>query len=98
MGIYAATTRRTLDGKNPGGWVPEQRITVAEAVHAYTLVAAYAEYQEKEKGSIVAGKLADLVELSDDIFHEAPELIEKARVQMTIFGGKVIYEPGAETR
>lgn len=92
MGIYAATTRRTLDGKNPNGWIPAQKITVAEAVHAYTLGSAYAEYQEKLKGSIEPGKLADLVVLTDDIFHEDPVLIEKTRVEMTIFGGKVIYD------
>ena len=92
MGIYAAATRRTLDGKNPGGWIPEQKITVAEAVHAYTMGSAYAEYQEKVKGSLEPGKLADLVVLSDDIFHENPALIEKTRVEMTIFGGKVIYD------
>ena len=52
IGIYAATTRRTLDGKNPNGWIPEQRITVAQAVHAYTVGSAYAEQQETVKGSI----------------------------------------------
>ena len=92
MGIYAATTRRTLDGKNPQGWVPEQRITVAEAVHAYTVGSAFAEHQEAVKGSLEAGKLADLVVLSDDIFHIAPAEIEKAHVSMTIFNGAVIYD------
>lgn len=92
MGIYAATTRRTLDGKNPDGWIPEQKITVAEAVHAYTMGSAYAEYQEQVKGSLEPGKLADLIVLSDDIFHEDPALIEKTRVEMTVFGGKVIYD------
>ena len=92
MGIYAATTRRTLDGKNPNGWVPEQKITVAEAVHAYTVAAAYAESEEAVKGSIAPGKLADLVVLSDDIFHIDPVLIEKTRVETTIFDGKVIYQ------
>jgi predicted amidohydrolase YtcJ len=92
LGIYAATTRRTLDGKNPNGWVPEQRISVAQAVHAYTLAAAFAEHQEKVKGSIEPGKLADLVVLSDDIFTIAPEAIEKTKVDMTIFDGKIIYE------
>ncbi|HZY63874.1 MAG TPA: amidohydrolase [Edaphobacter sp.] len=92
MGIYAAATRRTLDGKNPNGWIPAQKITVAEAIHAYTIGSAYAEYQEKVKGSIESGKLADLIVLSDDILHENPVLIEKTRVMMTIFGGKVIYD------
>jgi predicted amidohydrolase YtcJ len=91
MGIYAAATRRTLDGKNPDGWVPEQKITVAQAVHAYTMGAAFAEHQEAVKGSIAPGKLADLVVLSDDIFAIAPAAIEKTKVEMTIFDGKVIY-------
>jgi hypothetical protein len=92
MGIYAAVTRRTLDGKNPEGWIPEQRITVAQAVHAYTMGSAFAEHQEKVKGSIEPGKLADLVVLSDDIFTIAPEAIEKTKVEMTIFDGRVVYE------
>ncbi len=92
MGIYAATTRRTLDGKNPGGWVPEQKITVAEAVHAYTVGAAFAEHEEAIKGSLAPGKLADLVVLSDDIFHIDPVEVENTRVEMTVFDGKVIYQ------
>jgi predicted amidohydrolase YtcJ len=92
MGIYAATTRRTLDGRNPNGWIPEQRITVAQAVHAYTIGSAFAEHQETVKGSIEPGKLADLVVLSDDIFTIQPEAIENTRVDMTIFDGKVIYQ------
>lgn len=92
MGIYAAVTRRTLDGKRPAGWVPEQKISVAEAVRAFTLGSAYAAFDEKSKGSIEPGKLADLVVLSADIFRIDPIEIEKARVAMTIFDGRVIYE------
>jgi predicted amidohydrolase YtcJ len=92
MGIYAAATRRTLDGKTPQGWVPEQRITVAQAVHAYTVGSAFAEHEEAAKGAIIPGMLADLVVLSDDIFAIAPEAIEKTKVEMTIFDGKVIYQ------
>ena len=92
IGIYAAVTRRTLDGKNPSGWIPEQRITVAQAVHAYTIGSAYAEHQEKVKGSIEPGKLADLIVLSEDIFTIPPEAIEKTKVDMTIFDGKLIYQ------
>lgn len=92
MGIYAAATRRTLDGKNPNGWIPEQRITVAQAVHAYTMGSAYAEHQEKVKGSIEPGKLADLIVLSADIFTIPPESIEKTKVDLTIFDGKIIYQ------
>jgi predicted amidohydrolase YtcJ len=92
LGIYAAVTRRTEDGAHPNGLHPEQKITVAEAVHAYTVGAAYAEGQEREKGSIERGKLADMVVLSEDIFHVDPVEIEKVQVDMTVFGGKVVYE------
>lgn len=94
LGIYAAVTRRTLDGKRPNGWVPEQKITVAEAVRAYTLGSAYASFDEKIKGSIEVGKLADLAVLSADIFKINPVEIEKTKIVMTVFDGKVIYERG----
>ncbi len=92
IGIYAAVTRRTLDGKRPSGWVPEQKITVSEAVRAYTLGSAYASGDEKIKGSIEPGKLADMAVLSADIFKINPVEIEKVKVVMTIFDGSVIYE------
>ncbi len=91
-GIYGAVTRRTLDGKRPGGWVPEQRITVAEAIRAYTLGSAYASFEEKEKGSIEVGKLADLAVLSDDILRIDPVSIERVTVTMTVLDGRVIYD------
>ena len=90
--IYAAVTRRTLDGKNPNGWVPEQRISVEEAVQAYTVGSAYAEFQEAVKGSLTVGKLADFVIIDRDIFKIQPEEIEKAKVVMTILDGRVVYE------
>jgi len=93
LGVYAAVTRATLDGKNPQGWFPEQKLTVEEAVHAYTMGSAYAEFQEKEKGSITVGKLADMVLLSDDIFTIDPMKIREAKVLKTIVGGKVIWDP-----
>ncbi len=92
VGIYAAASRRTLDGKHPNGWVPQQRISVAEAVHAYTMGSAYASLEDGIKGSIEPGKLADLAVLSDDIFHIDPVAIEKTKVDVTIFDGKVIFE------
>lgn len=92
MGIYAAATRCTLDGKNPHGWIPEQRITVAQAVHAYTMGSAIAEHQEAVKGSIETGKLADLVVLSADIFSIPPEEIQNVKVDMTIFDGRVVHQ------
>ncbi len=93
MGIYGAVTRRTLDGKHPNGWIPEQKITVAEAVHAYTMGSAYASFEEKIKGSIEPGKLADLAVLSDDIFAIDPVKISDAKVYMTIFDGQVVIGP-----
>ena len=91
LGLYAAVTRATLDGKNPGGWIPEEKITLSEAVEAYTMSSAFAEFQEKDKGSITPGKLADMVILSDNIFDLKPEAIRKAKVEITIVGGKVVY-------
>ena len=90
--VYAATTRRTLDGKNPNGWFPDQKLTVQEAVNAYTNGSAFAEFQENVKGSITVGKLADFVILSDDIFTINPINIEKAKVLKTIVDGKIVYE------
>jgi predicted amidohydrolase YtcJ len=92
LGIYAAVTRRTLDGKNPGGWVPEQKITVEEAVRAYTVGSAFAEFAESVKGSLTVGKLADLVILDRDIFNIAPAEIEKVKVTLTVMDGRVVYE------
>lgn len=92
VGIFAAVTRRTLDGKRPQGWIPSEKITVAEAVRAYTYGSAYAEFEEKRKGTIEPGKLADLVVVSDDIFRIAPERIREAKVVLTIFNGRVVYE------
>lgn len=93
LGIYAAVTRRTLDGKHPGGWVPEQKITVQEAVKAYTMGSAYASFEENLKGSIEPGKLADLIVLTQDIFAIDPAKIPETRVFMTIFDGEPIHAP-----
>jgi predicted amidohydrolase YtcJ len=92
LSIYAAVTRRTLDGKHPNGWIPEQKISVEEAVRAYTMGSAFAEFQENEKGAITPGKLADIVILSRDIFTIDPNEIEKVKVVMTIMDGRVVYE------
>jgi predicted amidohydrolase YtcJ len=91
QGLYAATTRATLDGKQPGGWIPEEKITLAETIEAYTMGSAFAEFQENEKGTIAPGKLADLVVLSDDIFAMKPEQIRNVKVEMTFLGGKMVY-------
>ncbi|MGE5322118.1 MAG: amidohydrolase, partial [Actinomycetota bacterium] len=89
--IYAAVTRATLDGKNPEGWIPDQKLTVAEAVEAYTMGSAYAEFQDNQKGSITPGKLADFVVLSDDIFHIPPSQIKNVKVEATYVDGKLVY-------
>jgi len=90
-GIYAAVTRRTIDGANPGGWVPAQKITVDEALHAYTAANAYAGFQEDNLGTIEPGKLADLVVLADDVTQIDPTLIADVKVLRTIVGGKEEY-------
>ena len=92
LGLYAAVTRATLDGKNPGGWFPEQKLTLEEAVQAYTMGSAFAEFREKEKGSLTPGKFADVVVLDGDLFSMAPEKIKDVTVRYTIVGGKVVYE------
>ncbi|MFL6227828.1 MAG: amidohydrolase [Pyrinomonadaceae bacterium] len=91
-GIYAAATRRTLDGKNPNGWIPEQKITVEEAVRAYTVGSAFAEFTDDVKGTLAPGKLADLVIIDRDIFKIDPVEIEKAKVTTTIMDGRIVYE------
>jgi len=90
--LYAAVTRATLDGKNPNGWFPEQKLTLQEAIEAYTMGSAYAEFQEKEKGSITQGKLADMVLVSDDLFKIDPTKIRDAHVLTTIVGGRIVYD------
>jgi len=90
--IYAAATRRTLDGKHPDGWISEQKISVEETVRGYTIGSAFAEFQEKEKGTISPGKLADLVILTRDIFKIDPTEIKNTKVVMTIMDGRVVYE------
>ena len=96
-GIYAAVTRRTLDDQHPGGWVPEQRITVEDALRAYTAGAAYAGFAEGDRGTLERGKLADFVLLDRDLTRIAPETIPDARVLLTVVGGQVVYEQGAGT-
>ena len=90
-GIYAAVTRRTLDDKNPAGWMPHQKITVEEALACYTINAAYASFEENLKGSLEIGKLADFVILEKNIITIPPEQIRNVKVLMTVVGGKVVY-------
>lgn len=90
-GIYAAVTRRTLDGANPDGWVPEQKIRLEEALAAYTTGAAYAEFAEADKGQLAPGRVADFVVIDRDLFSIPPGEIRDARVAMTVVGGRVAY-------
>jgi predicted amidohydrolase YtcJ len=96
--VYAAVTRATLDGKNPHGWFPDQKLSVAETIEAYTMGSAYAEFQENKKGSITPGKLADIVLLSDDIFSIDPGRIRDTKVLKTFVGGKLVYDVSAAVK
>lgn len=91
-GIYAAVTRRTLDDKHPGGWIPEEKITVEDALRAYTSGGAYASFEEREKGSLAPGKLADVVIIDRDLTKIAPETIRDAKIDYTIAGGRIVYD------
>lgn len=92
LGLYAAVTRRTLDNKNPNGWIPEQKISIEDAIKCYTINSAYASFEENIKGSIESGKLADLIVLSDDLLTMDPVKIKDAKVELTVFDGKIIYK------
>ena len=91
LGVYAAVTRRTLDGKNPGGWVPQQKITVAEALRAYTVGSAYATFDEAKRGVLARGYDADVVVIDRNLFTLPPDSLDRAGVRYTIVGGKVVF-------
>jgi predicted amidohydrolase YtcJ len=92
LGIYAAVTRRTLDGRHPGGWVPEEKISVEEALRAYTGGNAYGVFAEGTRGRLAPGYKADLVLLDQDLTRIAPEAIERAGIRATVVGGRVVYQ------
>ncbi len=91
VGVYAAVTRRTLDGKHPSGWVPEQMITVGEALRAYTEGNAYATFNEKKWGTLAPGYDADLVVVDRNLFTMPPDSLDRAMVSYTVVGGRVVY-------
>ena len=91
-GIYAAVTRRTLDDKHPRGWIPEQKITVEEALRAYTTGGAYASFEENEKGTLARGKVADFVIIDRDLTRVPSETIREAKIMMTVVGGRVVHD------
>jgi predicted amidohydrolase YtcJ len=92
LGIYAAVTRRTLDGKHPDGWIPEQKISVDEALRAYTGGNAYGVFAERTRGRLAPGYKADLVLLDQDLNRIPPEAIERVTVRATVVGGRVVYQ------
>src|SRR5216117_3622873 len=91
LGVYAAVTRRTLDGRNPSGWVPEQKISVGEALRAYTAGNAYSTFDEGKRGTLAPGADADVVVLDRNLFTIPPDSLDRARVRYTIVGGRVVY-------
>jgi len=92
LGLYAAVTRKTLSGQPEGGWFPQEKLSVEEAIKAYTLNTAYAGFEEDMKGSITVGKLADFVVLSDNLLTMNPDDIKDVTVRKTFVGGEIVYE------
>jgi predicted amidohydrolase YtcJ len=91
QGIQSAVTRQTREGKPRGGWVPEQRVSLAQAIEGYTLGAAYSVHRDRREGSIEPGKLADMILLSQDLFAIDPHKIADTEVLWTMVGGKLVY-------
>jgi len=91
IGIYTALTRKGLDGKPEGGWVPAQTIDLDTAIRAYTINGAFANFVEQNRGSITPGKYADLVMLSDDLFKIPAEKIKDTNITWTMVGGKTVW-------
>jgi predicted amidohydrolase YtcJ len=96
-GIQTALTRQTLDGKPEGGWSPQERVSLEQAIEGYTLGAAFSAHRETQEGSLEEGKLADLIILDQDIFKIAPSEIHKTEVVLTMVGGKVVYQSSVMT-
>jgi predicted amidohydrolase YtcJ len=91
VGIHAAVTRQREDATPTDGWYPEQRVTVEEAVRAYTLTPAAVHGQGRELGSVSVGRYADLAVLSEDLFTMDPARIAHVKVDLTVFDGKVVF-------
>jgi predicted amidohydrolase YtcJ len=92
MGLQVAVTRQDMDGKPEGGWLPEQKLGLPDAVYAYTMGGAFAMRREKEEGSIEIGKLADLILVSQNIFEVEPRKIAEAKSVLTMVGGRIVFE------
>lgn len=95
LGVYAAVTRRTLDGKHPDGWVPEQKISLAAALRGYTAGAAYATFDDGTRGVLAPGYEADVVVLDANLFRVPADSLDRVRVRYTIVGGKLVYRTPA---
>ena len=93
-GLYVAVTRKTREGQPPGGWLPEQAVTLEDALRHYTIDGAFGAFAEQERGSLAAGKLADLVVLSNDLFKGPPEDILKTKAMLTVVGGRIVHRDG----
>ncbi len=93
LALYAAVTRQTVEGEPTGGWFPEQKISLEEALRAYTINTAYGNYEEDIKGTIEAGKLGDVVVLSGNLFELTPREWLDVRPRYTVVGGRVVFEP-----
>ena len=94
LGIYAAVTRRTIDDANPDGWVPEQKVSVEEALRAYTAANAYASFMEMQLGTLENDRRADFVVLSENLLEIDPTRIPEVEVDMTLIDGVVVYQRG----
>lgn len=95
-GLHNAVNRKTIEGKPTNGWIPKQRITIEQALRAYTSAGAYASFEEKLKGKLKAGMLADIIVFSNDLFKIDPLKIHETRVVLTVFDGKIIYRNQAQ--
>ena len=93
LGIYAALTRQDEHGEPPGGWYPEERLTLAEAIYGYTMAPAVVAGKQQLQGSVTPGKWADLTILSENLFELAPADVKDVTTYMTIFDGRVVYPP-----
>jgi len=98
LGLYAAVTRQSVDGQPPGGWWPEERISIEDALRNYTAEGAYSSFEEKDKGQIAPGMLADLVLHTKDLLTIEPKEILQTEPELIVFDGRVIYERPANRK
>ena len=92
LGLYASVTRQTIKGEPAAGWFPDERISIEDAIRAYTLNTAYANFEDEIKGSIRVGKLADFTVLSSNLLELKPPELLNTQVLYTIVGGKIVYQ------